>query len=327
MMSGTIFRFPLSGGTEPPQTYFKAQDRYRDLAISPDGRRIYAVDRRARPRSDGDRRADGRARAPGRAARVHVRGSDRKLPLERSETSGRRRDRLESIGHPTGGLMAKLWLLAVAVVTATFSAPAAAQGRLPRANATANPQCVTRSSVRRMQIVDANNILFVMRDKTTYRNSLARQCPGLRRNSQITLTPADGRVCAGANFQVLLRVGTGSNSESVLLPGGQTMSVPRPSFVPGPACTLGAFAAITEADAEALVESSKARRRDEPSGNDEAGRAATRCARGALTLAVSLYLRSQHGAFVHGRDRALIHAEPPSLILRAERRRRLAPFR
>jgi PQQ-dependent dehydrogenase (s-GDH family) len=43
MMSGTIFRFPLSGGTEPPQTYFKAQDRYRDLAISPDGRRIYAV--------------------------------------------------------------------------------------------------------------------------------------------------------------------------------------------------------------------------------------------------------------------------------------------
>jgi PQQ-dependent dehydrogenase (s-GDH family) len=43
MMSGTIFRFPLSGGAEPPQTYFKAQDRYRDLAISPDGRRIYAV--------------------------------------------------------------------------------------------------------------------------------------------------------------------------------------------------------------------------------------------------------------------------------------------
>jgi PQQ-dependent dehydrogenase (s-GDH family) len=43
MMSGTIFRFPLAGGTEPPLTYFKAQDRYRDLAISPDGIRIYAV--------------------------------------------------------------------------------------------------------------------------------------------------------------------------------------------------------------------------------------------------------------------------------------------
>jgi hypothetical protein len=43
MMSGTIFRFPLAGGTAPPLTYFKAQDRYRDLAISPDGRRIYVV--------------------------------------------------------------------------------------------------------------------------------------------------------------------------------------------------------------------------------------------------------------------------------------------
>jgi PQQ-dependent dehydrogenase (s-GDH family) len=43
MMSGTIFRFPLAGGAEPPLTYFKAQDRYRDLAIAPDGRRIYAV--------------------------------------------------------------------------------------------------------------------------------------------------------------------------------------------------------------------------------------------------------------------------------------------
>ena len=43
MVSGTIFRFPLAGGSEPPLTYFKAQDRYRDLAISPDGRHIYAV--------------------------------------------------------------------------------------------------------------------------------------------------------------------------------------------------------------------------------------------------------------------------------------------
>ena len=43
MMSGTIFRFPLADGAEAPLTYFKAQDRYRDLAISPDGRRIYAV--------------------------------------------------------------------------------------------------------------------------------------------------------------------------------------------------------------------------------------------------------------------------------------------
>jgi PQQ-dependent dehydrogenase (s-GDH family) len=43
MVSGVIFRIPLSPSAAPPLTYFKAQDRYRDLAIAPDGRRIYAV--------------------------------------------------------------------------------------------------------------------------------------------------------------------------------------------------------------------------------------------------------------------------------------------
>lgn len=43
LVSGTIFRIPLAAADEPPLTYFKAQDRYRDLAISPDGLRIYAV--------------------------------------------------------------------------------------------------------------------------------------------------------------------------------------------------------------------------------------------------------------------------------------------
>jgi len=43
LVSGTIFRIPLDAVGEPPLTYFKSQDRYRDLAISPDGLRIYAV--------------------------------------------------------------------------------------------------------------------------------------------------------------------------------------------------------------------------------------------------------------------------------------------
>ena len=44
LVSGAIYRIPL-GTTVPerPLTYFKAQDRYRDIAIAPDGRRIYAV--------------------------------------------------------------------------------------------------------------------------------------------------------------------------------------------------------------------------------------------------------------------------------------------
>jgi PQQ-dependent dehydrogenase (s-GDH family) len=43
MVSGVIYRLPLDGTRRWPLTYFKSQDRYRDLAISPDGRHIYAV--------------------------------------------------------------------------------------------------------------------------------------------------------------------------------------------------------------------------------------------------------------------------------------------
>jgi len=164
--------------------------------------------------------------------------------------------------------MTKLWLLAVAVGAAALGGTAAAQSG-GAANAAAAPACLARPNVRKMQIVDAQNILFVMRDKTTYRNALARTCGGLRRDSQISFTASDSQVCAGTNFQVLLRAG-GSQSESVLLPGGGTMSVPRPSFIPGPVCTLGAFTAVTEADAAALVDGSRARRREGRRDKDEA---------------------------------------------------------
>jgi hypothetical protein len=43
MTSGVIYRIPLRASRETPLTYFKAQDRYRDLAIAPDGRRIFVV--------------------------------------------------------------------------------------------------------------------------------------------------------------------------------------------------------------------------------------------------------------------------------------------
>jgi PQQ-dependent dehydrogenase (s-GDH family) len=43
MMSGVVFRVSLATGAAAPLTYFKAQDRYRDLAVAPDGLRIYAV--------------------------------------------------------------------------------------------------------------------------------------------------------------------------------------------------------------------------------------------------------------------------------------------
>jgi len=46
LMSGVVFRMPLSSDPEmvgPPQTYFRSTNRYRDLAVAPDGRRIYVI--------------------------------------------------------------------------------------------------------------------------------------------------------------------------------------------------------------------------------------------------------------------------------------------
>jgi PQQ-dependent dehydrogenase (s-GDH family) len=43
MTSGVIYRVPLNASSDAPLTYFKAVDRYRDLAVSPDGRHIYVV--------------------------------------------------------------------------------------------------------------------------------------------------------------------------------------------------------------------------------------------------------------------------------------------
>jgi hypothetical protein len=150
-------------------------------------------------------------------------------------------------------------LLACLIGVSFGGGPAAAQ---EGAQASAAPACLARPAVRRMQIVDATTVLFFMRDKTAFKNSLTRQCPGLRRDSQLSFTAADRQVCSGTNFQVMLRVGSGSNSESVLLPGGATMSVPRPDMIAGPTCALGEFSAISEADASALVESARASRRE-----------------------------------------------------------------
>ena len=43
LASGTVYRLALNATADAPLTYFKSQDRYRDLAVAPDGRRIYLI--------------------------------------------------------------------------------------------------------------------------------------------------------------------------------------------------------------------------------------------------------------------------------------------
>lgn len=125
------------------------------------------------------------------------------------------------------------------------------------------PTCIAEPNIRRTQLIDEDNIVFLMRDKTIQHNTLARRCPGLRKNSQISLTRADRLVCSGHNFQVLLRVSTGSNSTSVTVPGSnERLSVPQPNMIPGPVCTLGAFESIDEERLDDLVSAAEARRKN-----------------------------------------------------------------
>jgi hypothetical protein len=47
MISGVVFRMPLTGDRRnpvgAPVAYFKSGNRYRDIAVAPDGLRLYVV--------------------------------------------------------------------------------------------------------------------------------------------------------------------------------------------------------------------------------------------------------------------------------------------
>jgi hypothetical protein len=141
--------------------------------------------------------------------------------------------------------------------SAWWSGSAAAQQGATAASAEAQ-SCLARSNIRRTQILNDSNIVFVTRDGNTYLNELARQCPGLRRDSQVSYTSDQRQFCAGTSFQVLLRVGTGTNTTPITIPGSnEHISLPAPSFIPGPVCALGGFVAVTDEQVDALVEASR----------------------------------------------------------------------
>ena len=77
-------------------------------------------------------------------------------------------------------------------------------------------------------------IVFVTRQDEIYNHELPKRCPSLNRRSLVNFGIANGRVCAGDRFQVLLE------------------TTPK-NFVPGPLCELGTFVPITEAELEDLT--------------------------------------------------------------------------
>ena len=117
--------------------------------------------------------------------------------------------------------------------------------------------CVRRTEIKGTKVLDGRNVLITMRDRSTYRSQLAKQCPGLRRGMAMSLTYSDNKLCAGSAFTVLMRAGASTNSTSVTVPGSnEHISVPGPAFVAGAVCQLGIFTPITEDEINALVAAS-----------------------------------------------------------------------
>jgi hypothetical protein len=130
------------------------------------------------------------------------------------------------------------WLLAA--MLGGLPGAAAAEDGAPEPRA-----CLPHASIKKTQVIDGRNIVFVARDGTHYVNELARQCPSMRRNSLLNYSIANGQICAGAMFVVMWEAGL--------------------NRVPAFTCQLGLFLPRTEDEVADLIaitsESRKSRRR------------------------------------------------------------------
>jgi hypothetical protein len=114
--------------------------------------------------------------------------------------------------------------------------------------------CVNRANIRSTKVLDDRNVLFVMRDKSTRNSVLTKHCPGLRPGTAMSFAYADGKLCAGSAFTVMIRSGPSSNPMSYWDPAtNKSVVVQGPSFVPGAVCHLGIFTPIAEDEIEDLL--------------------------------------------------------------------------
>lgn len=120
------------------------------------------------------------------------------------------------------------------VVLAAVAAPAAAQEEEGERNMDAT-HCVPIRGIDDIDIVDARNLVFRMRNGDVYRNHLPRECPGLRRNGTLMYRSSVGQLCSVDIITVLENRSFG--------------------FFPGASCGLGMFEPITEDIADELLRS------------------------------------------------------------------------
>ncbi len=123
------------------------------------------------------------------------------------------------------GLAAAFCLL---ILTPTISAFAEDDGDVDEGGA----RCIDTRRISNTQIIDQQNILFHMRDRTIYHNELPRRCSGLRSGKTISYRTTLSRLCSNDFITLLDNFGV--------------------SMSRGPSCGLGKFRPVSKEEAEAL---------------------------------------------------------------------------
>jgi hypothetical protein len=90
--------------------------------------------------------------------------------------------------------------------------------------------CVITSRIDHTEAIDDQNIIFRMRGKEVYRNTLPNTCPGLKRENRISWQTSTARLCNIDVITVLESYGVG--------------------FRPGFTCRLGQFVPLSPAEVE-----------------------------------------------------------------------------
>ena len=90
--------------------------------------------------------------------------------------------------------------------------------------------CIITSRIRQTDAIDDQNIIFRMRGKQVYRNTLPRACPNLQRENRIAWETSTSRLCDIDLITVLEPYGSG--------------------FRPGFTCRLGQFVPLSPAEVE-----------------------------------------------------------------------------
>jgi len=123
--------------------------------------------------------------------------------------------------------------------------------------------CIYHPTIKRTKVLNDSNILYYTSDGT-YNNQLVKQCPGMKRNAQLSYTLVNQKLCAGSTFTLLKQIGVSSNPQAVYNPAtNSSIIIQGPAFVPTFTCQLGMFLPVTEdevADIIASTDEPKSRR-------------------------------------------------------------------